>query len=78
MQWGLLENLNNSAHISVMEHIICKKCKSEYDLTPVMWRGGGFVPHDTTCEVCRSVLKDWENDRDTIAIMTKRGLVITR
>jgi hypothetical protein len=58
-----------------MEHIVCEKCKSEYDLRLIGVSGYQLSPHDTTCEVCGSVLKDCDSDHDDILIMTKRGLV---
>jgi hypothetical protein len=68
-----VENLSNKVYICGMEHIVCKKCKSEFDLASFAVRGG-FVPHDTCCEVCRSVLRGWEKGQETIAVITKRGL----
>jgi transcription initiation factor TFIIIB Brf1 subunit/transcription initiation factor TFIIB len=59
----------------MMEHIVCRKCESEYDIMAVEAVGWRLIPHRTVCEVCGSVLKDWEKDRENILIMTKRGLV---
>jgi len=56
-----------------MEHIICQSCKSEYDLRTVVATGWRQIPHATVCEVCRSVLRDWDKDREIILVMTKRG-----
>jgi PHP family Zn ribbon phosphoesterase len=58
-----------------MEHIICQKCKSEYDLKSVDATGWRLIPHNTVCETCGSVLREWVNNREIIPIMTKRGLV---
>lgn len=55
-----------------MEHVTCKKCLSEFDLKPV--EAPGQIPHKIVCEVCGSVLRDWDNDRHIILVMTKRGL----
>jgi len=58
-----------------MEHIVCRQCKSEYDVEAFEAIGWRLIPHKTVCEVCGSVLKDWEKDQKNILIMTKRGLV---
>jgi hypothetical protein len=58
-----------------MEHIVCEKCKSEYDLKAIDVTGWGLLSHETTCEVCGYVLKGCDNDHENILIMTKRGLV---
>lgn len=58
-----------------MEHIACRQCKSEYDVEAFEATDWRLIPHKTVCEVCGSVLKDWEKDKQNILIMTKRGLV---
>lgn len=58
-----------------MEHIACKKCESEYDLAPVDVSNWHLPPHDTTCQLCGSVLKGWDNHHENILIMAKRGMV---
>ena len=55
-----------------MEHVVCKKCTSEYDLSQPVQLKGELVAHDTVCEVCGTVLKNWA-DGKIIAVMTKRG-----
>jgi len=58
-----------------MERVICKQCKSECDLKPVDASSWHLLPHDTTCQVCGSVLKGWDNDHENILIMTERAFV---
>lgn len=67
--------LSSRPYIWTMEHIACEACKTEYDLRTIEVIGWRLPPHKTVCEVCNSVLKDWEEDREYILIMTKRGSV---
>jgi hypothetical protein len=64
------------SHILTMEHVICPRCNTEYDLKVVDATGWRQIPHKTVCEVCGTVLKDWTKDREIILIMTKRGMPV--
>ena len=60
-----------------MKHLVCRHCRTEYDVRQVDTTGWDRIPHDVKCEVCRSVLKGWDSDHENIYIMTKHGAVAT-
>lgn len=54
-----------------MQHLICPKCKTEYDLKMIDWQP--HEPADIRCEVCHSALSRQDRAHHGILIMTKRG-----